>query len=347
MPTYLVRSNFSQRYNYTAGNVFTAGTWGSGRIGARFASAVWTAENGSTVFGSSFPNSRQFRIQAARLKIDFSPSASESQLAALLNGFATLQLRFTSQVLASATDWQSTESSPVTLGGAATSVVYTHADITRAYRVAWAALGYGAVPGIEFRTADLGTGSPFFGGVSLEMEVIQDLPDSGNATLGGETVTFTQVIRPSTGLVTTGASNRFRTFAPTRGVVEVGAATRSGLIFQTSGLVAFSDRTRTASYWRTSGRVAISAETTDRNRYVTPLRLRAGRVVQDVGYMWVPVYLQLPVDDHVSDWPWEFYYPDGTKIPHMVRNRVGHQVRALVYMRPSVTQSQDFFCRVG
>jgi hypothetical protein len=119
------------------------------------------------------------------------------------------------------------------------------------------------------------------------------------------------------------------------------------LIYATTGLTAVGGDINLRVYWRTNGGVGFGGATRSSNRFLVPLRLKAALVASDVGYMWIPVYLQLPVDDHVTDRPWEFLYPGGQKIPHLIRNLVGHQVRALVYMRPSVTQAQDFFCRVG
>lgn len=85
----------------------------------------------------------------------------------------------------------------------------------------------------------------------------------------------------------------------------------------------------------------------ERLRYLVYLRLAAGKVVKDVGYMWVPVVLQLPADPLLADWPWSFFYPGGRRIPFIVRNRVEREVHALVYMRPSPSVAQDFYVRIG
>jgi hypothetical protein len=352
MQQFLIRAQPNPRYLYTTSNVFVAGAefW-EGRIGGRFANASWQrgeyvsgvwVPDGSSTFGSGFPSVRLYRIESAKLLLSVSPSATQSQIDALAAGFAALQLRLTSQVLASAADWESTITDPISA-----TPVFNGIDITRAYRLKWAAINWGTVEGVEFRTADIGIGRFPFGGVTLELHVVVDGPELAEAQIGNATQSFTRIVRASTGRAAVSSKPKSLTRYSTSGLPTFGSATQSGLIYQTRGLVTIGQATEIQVFWRTNGQLRFGAATTDRNRYVTPLRLKAGKVTQDVGYMWVPVYLQLPVDAHVADWPWEFYYPDGTKIPHLIRNRVGHQVRALVYMRPSVTQSQDFFCRVG
>lgn len=74
------------------------------------------------------------------------------------------------------------------------------------------------------------------------------------------------------------------------------------------------------------------------------LRLAAGVVDSDVGYLWVPVYLTLPRDINT----YRFLNIDGTKIPHITRSG-GHsdnEVRAMVYLRPSSTTYYDFIIEV-
>jgi hypothetical protein len=279
------------------------------------------------IFSTGFPNDT-FRIQAARLRF----ALQEPDPA------VDLEMRFVDSAGAGLTDWVS-----VTPGGQETPqptyVLIGSVDVTNAYRSLWVSLALGLVPGVQIRGPNVPT-------MQLEIEAVYRAEATDvRAVVGG----FAQfaITQESTGLVRLGDRTRYLTLARSSGTAILGGATLEGSIFGTSGTVLVGDRTSIAVYWPTRGRVALGGATRDKNRFVVPLRLKAGMVDQDVGYMWVPVYLQLPEDPHVADWPWEFYYPNGRKIPFMRRNRVAHQVRALCYMRPGVTQTQEFYCRVG
>jgi hypothetical protein len=216
------------------------------------------------------------------------------------------------------------------------------------FRALWNAISRGTIGGVELRMVDTIGGTRTVSNVQLDYTLaVQRYPTSGTIAVDAKTFQQTTWSAQTNGLVQFGSRPIEYTKAPTSGLIEVGGATKEGTIYATSGLVVVGGNTRSQANWPTRGQVTLGLKTTDKNRYVVPLRLKAAKVTQDVGWMWIPVYLQLPVDDHVADWPWEFYYPDGRKIPFMIRNRVGHQVRALVYMRPSVTTAQDFFVRVG
>ena len=306
---FLIRSN--------SGTLFTSSSW------------QWLPGSGSgPVFGTGFP-SNAFRIQAARLR--YNQVADPS---------VDLEMRFVDGGGAGITSWTA-----VTTGGQETVapgyVLLQSVDISREYRLLWQSLSRGTVPGIEIR-------GPNVPSMVLEIEAVYE-PEAMDvrAAIGGDTVQITITEVESSGTVAMGGLPRSRSLLRNVAIAELGGSTLEGSIFGTSGQVIVGGRTRLSVYWPTRGRVALGGSTREINRFVVPLRLKAAKVTKDVGYMWIPVYLQLPVDEHIADWPWEFYYPDGRKIPFVIRNRVDHQVRALVYMRPSVSATQDFFCRVG
>jgi hypothetical protein len=299
---------------FNSGTLFTQSAW------------QWLPGSGSgPIFGSGFPGNG-FRIQAARLRY-------------LLNQGepVNVQMRFVDGSGSGLTDWVT-----VTPGGQETfqpaDPIYVNSfDVTRDYRVLWASINRGPVAGLQI----IGPSD-----TRLELEAVYEPePMDVRSSFGG--YARFGIAQASTGTAVVGDTTRYRTIARSSGTAILGGETLEGSIFGTSGTVLVGDRTSIAVYWPTRGRVALGGATRDKNRFVVPLRLKAGMVDQDVGYMWVPVYLQLPEDPHVADWPWEFYYPNGRKIPFMRRNRVAHQVRALCYMRPSVTQTQEFYCRVG
>ena len=252
-------------------------------------------------------------------------------------------LRLGNTVLANAAAWDSTLPSPFDTGIGGGVVTFTVP-----FRALWNAISRGTIGGVELRMVDTGGFTRSVSNVQLDYTLaVQQYPTSGTIAVGANTLQQTTWTAQTNGEVQFGRWLQEYTRVPSSGLIEVGAATNEGTIYATNGLVVVGGNTRSQVNWPTRGQVAFGLKTTDKNRYVVPLRLKAAKVTQDVGWMWIPVYLQLPVDDHVADWPWEFYYPDGRKIPFMIRNRVGHQVRALVYMRPSVTTAQDFFVRVG
>ena len=252
-------------------------------------------------------------------------------------------LRLGNTVLANAAAWDSTLPSPFDTGLGGGVVTFTVP-----FRALWNAISRGTIGGVELRMVDTIGGTRTVSNVQLDYTLaVQRYATSGTIAVDAKTFQQTTWLAQTNGLVQFGSRPIEYTRAPTTGLIEFGGATNEGTIYATSGLVVVGGNTRSQANWPTRGQVAFGLKTTDKNRYVVPLRLKAAKVTQDVGWMWIPVYLQLPVDDHVADWPWEFYYPDGRKIPFMIRNRVGHQVRALVYMRPSVTTAQDFFVRVG
>jgi hypothetical protein len=252
-------------------------------------------------------------------------------------------MRIGNTVLANAAAWDSTLPSPFDSGLGGGVVTFTVP-----FRAAWNAISRGAIGGVELRFVDTGGFTRTVSNVQLDYTLaVQRYPTSGTIVVGGKTVQTTTWLAETRGRFSVGGHPVEYTTFPTTGRVAFGGTTNEGTIYATSGTVQIGGKTRLQVNWPTRGGVAFGGATRDLNRYVVPLRLKAAKVSSDVGFMWVPVYLQLPISDHVADWPWEFYYPDGRKIPFLIRNRVGHQVRALVYMRPSVTMAQDFFCRVG
>lgn len=132
-----------------------------------------------------------------------------------------------------------------------------------------------------------------------------------------------------------------------RGDAEFASTTREGRIVPVRADIQLGTQFVGQRKQRIYGAGQFGDRTTDKLRHIVQLRLKAGKVASDVGYMWIPVYLQLPDDPLVADFPWEFFYIDGTPIPHLIRQEVDRQVRALVYMRPSVAVAQGFYARVG
>ena len=120
----------------------------------------------------------------------------------------------------------------------------------------------------------------------------------------------------------------------------------SGAVLDADTGLEISTETQITSVSRLNFGTEIGAESEVSSAYLIPLKLLAGKVTSDLGYMWIPVFLNLPARLE-DDEPWEFFYPDNTPIPYLIRNRAKRQVRAMVYMRPDQFLEQDFFCRVG
>lgn len=334
------------------GSTLTVGAYGGpGRAGVLFTTGATVDSGGGAVFGSGIgPPPVGSIVDGVWLAFSAFDSPTGTGISADLDAaLATIKLRVTSTPLATASDWDTTDPvSNITQGGQAITppIAYPNVlDITRAWRVAVAALGGASPSGLELRTGTLGAWR--ISAFTLVSQWRLDTPIDPRAVFGGDTTTSTVISAASSGRVAMGEFVRDRTIMRPNPFVEIGGATKQGLIYQTSGRLLVGDKIDLRVLWRTNGRAAIGGKTTERNRFVVPLRLKAGMVDEDVGYMWIPVYLQLPDDGHVASRPWEFYYPTGQKIPHLIRNTVDHQVRALVYMRPKVAQSQDFYCRVG
>ena len=73
------------------------------------------------------------------------------------------------------------------------------------------------------------------------------------------------------------------------------------------------------------------------------LTLQAGMVASDVGYFYVPVFLNTSVDTTNFD----FLTMAGKPIPYYTRKTEDNNVQAMVYLRPSPTIDYNFVLRVN
>lgn len=74
------------------------------------------------------------------------------------------------------------------------------------------------------------------------------------------------------------------------------------------------------------------------------LKLKAGSVDTDVGFLYVPVYLRM---GEVDTSRYEFLTLSGDTIPHFVRSQRDNEVRAMVYLKPDPLTDYEFIVRVG
>lgn len=136
----------------------------------------------------------------------------------------------------------------------------------------------------------------------------------------------------------TASNNQIINIVATGGAVTAGAATVNEV-----------EGSETYNEVATGGIVASGAATVNEvdapevEPELCKLTLQAGMVASDVGYLYVPVFLNTSVDTTNFD----FLTMAGKPIPYYTRKTEDNNVQAMVYLRPSPTIDYNFVLRVN